>query len=316
MRDQPTIPLSRLLALRQFPFLAHAELDELAVFADNVHEARFAAGAVVSAADTPPLHLVLEGQIAHPGAHAGSTRTCGPRDVFGMLEVLSGRSLRGPATALTETRTLVLPASDCIELLEDNFGVLRALLRGLAASVVVHRLPRPVPASLPAIAGTPLTLVERLIVLRRQLGLPGARLQPLAALAQACEELRWAPGDRVAESGDDARGAFVVLEGTLRPTCCTNAPILSPGDAFGGLETLADLRLPHTYEAVVPVRVLWAGHAALHDVLEDHTDLALALVSQLATALLEAHASVADAALVASTSATWAAAHTHELGLS
>lgn len=287
MGEASTIPLARLLTLRQFPFLAAAELEELVMFAENLVATTFAGGTEIAApgGGPPSLHLILDGQIAT----TGDASTRGPREVFGMLEVLAGASVAAPAFAVGETRTLSLAAAECLEVLEDSYGLLRNLLGELAARVLT--LPGRARASTSTRLVVPsgrLTLVERLIVLRRHLSFAGARLQSLAALAQASIEVAWAPGERVIRAGERAHGSLVILDGVLRPTCCDAAPVLGTGDALGGLETLAGLRHVHTYEATTPVRALWSEEAALLDVLEDHTDLALALVGRLARALLAA----------------------------
>ena len=59
-----------------------------------------------------------------------------------------------------------------------------------------------------------------------------------------------------------------------------------PGQAFGRLETLAGTSYASTVEARTPVRVLRVPAAAIVDVMEDHTDFALALIAQLASSVL------------------------------
>ena len=84
MVDDPFV-LRRVLWLRQFPWLHEAELREVTMLAENLTEVRFAPGAVVAPAHVrpPALHFVIEGELAN------ATRTWGPRNVVGAVEILA-----------------------------------------------------------------------------------------------------------------------------------------------------------------------------------------------------------------------------------
>jgi len=289
MADTP-IPLHRLLSLRQFPALASVELVELVMVAENVVESTFPPGTSFATADArvAALHLVLDGRIET--RHGTSVETWGPRQVFGLLEVLAGRSAVASAIAATMTRTLRLAAGDTIEVLEDNFGLLRVTLRELAARLVgyVDR-PRVQAQHHLGFSGTgSLTLVERLIVLRQHMPFVGGRLQALAAVAHAAEEMSWPAGITVAQSGSMADAAIMIVEGTLRATRPDGVSrILRAGDAIGPLETLAGMRHGATVETTSPVRAISCSGATILDVLEDHTDLGLMMIASFAGALLD-----------------------------
>ena len=282
MSDRNPTMLRRMLALRQFPLFAGAELDELATLADNVIETTLPAGAVVAAAGAhlPSLHCVIDGRIASANV------TWGPRDVCGVLEVLARREPTATAVAAVETRTLQLSGGELGEVLEDNFGVLLSVLRALAgrALATAARSGRPAPRL--ASVG-PLGLVERLIVLRRQVPFAKARLQALATLAQASEELTLPAGAVLTRAGAPATRAIVVIEGALQGRRLDGDPVVhGPGDAIGMFETLGGLRYRETIEATAPVRALASSGSALFDVLEDHTDVGLAMLATLASTLL------------------------------
>jgi CRP-like cAMP-binding protein len=293
MPDFNPIVLRRMLALRQFPLFGGAELAELANVADNVIEAEYAAGAVIAGAGArvPAMHLVLDGRIEARGAAA---RAWGPREVYGELEVLAERRPAAAAIAATATRTLQLTSTDVGELLEDNFGLLLAALRDLAARLVPARGARPLRAlEVPRVES--LGLVERLIVLRQQVPFAHGHLQALAMLAHASEELSFPAGAVLARAGDPAAGSLVVLDGQLAARGPDgSARVLGPGDVVGNLETLAGLRHERTLEAVTPVRALRSGETAIFDALEDHTDFGLAIIARLAGALLDLPAVEAD----------------------
>ena len=214
-------------------------------------------------------------------------RHWGPREIFGALEVFAGREPATAAIAATETQTLQLSAADLAELLEENFGVLLSVVRELAARMLVVAKPTARPVALPNL-GASLGLVERLILLRQQTPFIGARLQGLAMLAHASEEISWAPGAVVARAGTLASGALLVIEGTLREHRRDGTSHeLGPGQLIGALETLAGLGHDVTIEAISPVRILRSSNIAIFDALEDHPDMGMSMIATFARTLLD-----------------------------
>lgn len=316
MSDHDPVLLRRLLELRQFPMFAGAELGELAMLAENVREIWYPNGAVIA---RPPaldaIHLILSGRIdagaqAHP-AHRP----------FGVLEVLARRPLGAPAVAVGETRTLRLTAAELREVLEDNFGLMLITLRELAGRTLAAG---PVlaagavrsagsagaagsaTAAAPASQASPLGLVERMIVLRRQLpftsaascGPPAERLgraplEAIAILAHASQETTWPAGAVMARSGDPSHHARFLLDGTARVTRDEGEPyLLGSGSSLGVLESLAGAPHAGTVEVVAPVRALEIASSVIFDVLEDHTELGFALIESLAGGLLDTAAAL------------------------
>ncbi len=287
MPDLQPHGLRRMLSLRQFKLFESADLDELATIAENLIETRVPAGTVLATAGTRlrALHLILEGRIeTRPRAHAW-----GPRQAFGALEVFANREALHTTVAATELRTLHLSAADIGEVLEDNFGVLLATLRELASRVVALAPPPPRAATM-FTPGNPLGLVERLILLRQQLPFTRARLQALATLAHASDEIMWPAHTVVVRAGDPATGGFIIVDGTMLATRSgsVTTELLEPGALVGHLETLAGLPHSATIETTLPVRALRSGSSAILDVLEDHTDVGLAMMATFAGALLDA----------------------------
>jgi CRP-like cAMP-binding protein len=285
MPEIKPILLRRVLTLRQFPLFAAAALDELATMAENLISARFPAGALVAPAQSrvAAVQLVISGSI-ESRPHG---LTWGPRSVFGALEVAANRELADAVVAVTDTETLQLPAADFSDVLEDNFGVLISALRELSGRLIESALPPAKAVAVTSAAG-PLGLVERLILLRQQLPFAKARLQPLAMLAHASEELDYPVGSILASAGDPATCGIVLVEGSLRahrdggPTHA-----LGPGQHFGFVETLALAQHSYTLEATSQLRVLASPGPAILDVLEDHTDVGVAMITAFATALLD-----------------------------
>lgn len=284
MRDFSTVPVQRLMALRQYPGFADADLSELAVLAENVVEEDFAAGAIVTRAGrVPSLHLVIEGRI-QMGANSW-----GPRDLVGALEAMAGRHTTEPMVATADTRTLQLGAADFADILEDSFGLLTNVRRAMARSVLAARRHRNAfPPSRPQLATAtigPLGLVDKLLVLRHQLPFASGRIHALAALAEATREVSWPVGAVITHTGDPATGSYLILEGAVRMRGLDR--VAGPGDAIGALEMLGEVAHRESTEALTPVRALESPAVAVLDLTEDHTDLALAMVAALASELLD-----------------------------
>jgi CRP-like cAMP-binding protein len=304
MRDGSPMALRRLLALRQFPVFASAELAELAIVADNVTETSFPAGTRVAAPTRlPALHLIVDGRIElrtpQSDGDAGARIVAWePREAFGLYEVLASRPFAATAFAVTDTRTLRLGASDLTDILEDNVGLLVSLIRDLAKRVVGLELAHVAPPLAPAAnRSEPLDLVERMIVLRTQVPILSRRLEPLAMLAHAMQELRWPAGTTIAEADELARDAFVILSGAVaRSREGSTGEVAGAGATLGLIETLGGLRYGSTLTALVPTRALQIPIAMLFDVVEDHTELGLAVVAAFASMLLDAAAYAGPAA--------------------
>jgi CRP-like cAMP-binding protein len=282
--DLDAITLRRVLALRQTAFLADVELAELATLARNATEAVLPTGTRVAVAGdrVAAVHVVLDGQLARRG---GEPFTWSRHDVFGSLLVLADLPARFDVGAAVPTRTLEIASDDLRDVLDDNFGVLVAALRGVARRLVALGGGTPAPA-LPPITG-PLGLVERVLLLRRQPAFARASVRALASLAQTATEQEWRAGAILAHRGELATEAWIVTSGEL----AAGERRFGPGAAVGLVETLAASEHGAPYEAITPVRTLSVTGAAILDVLEDHTDLALGVVSALSRDLLERGAS-------------------------
>ncbi len=87
-------------------------------------------------------------------------------------------------------------------------------------------------------------------------------------------------------SGDEERStaAREILEGAVKIRGTDR--ILGPGDAVGTIEVLAEALQQETAEAVMPVRALQVSAASIFDVIEDHTELGLAVIASMAGELL------------------------------
>jgi CRP-like cAMP-binding protein len=263
MRDADPILMRRILSLRQFPMFMHADIGELVVVAENIIERTFQASEAV---DGDFLHFVVDGVLA------SGDRQVRAREVHGVLDALANRPAP-PTIALVPSHTFALDGADYLDVLEDNFGLLLATMRDLAANVAFTATR----SELPHVDDTKLGLVERLIVLRQQFPLEAARLETLSILAHAATEARFSAGATMRAPGSPA-DALVILSGTVH----AGDRVLGPGDSLGFVEALAGSRYAEPVEAVTAVRVLETRAATILDVLEDHTDLGLSILRALA----------------------------------
>jgi CRP-like cAMP-binding protein len=131
-------------------------------------------------------------------------------------------------------------------------------------------------------------MVERLIVLRQQLPFSRARLQALAALAHASDEVDWPGGTRIITPGEAADAGLVLVDGIVhvrRPDGTSFT--LGPGEPLGYLETLAATEHSLRVETTTPVRALRSTATAIQDVLEDHTDVGVSMLAAFSALLLD-----------------------------
>lgn len=277
MRDSTMVPVQRLMALRQYPGFAAADLNELAVLAENVVEQEFPAGTVVTRAGrVPAVQLVLDGRLA-----LGDT-AWGPNAAVGAIEAMAGRAVTVPLVAAVDSRTLQLGAADFADILEDNISLLSSVRRSVARLLLAMRRQLPARTQL-AIGGRPLGLVDRLLVLRHQLPFANGRIQALAALAGTAREVAWPSATPIACAGISSGDAYVIVDGAVR----MRDRVLGPGDAVGLLEALAEVPAVDSAESLVPTRALHISASALFDLVEDHTDLGLAIIASLASELVD-----------------------------
>lgn len=292
MRDSNPISMRRLLTLRQFPGFAEAELSDLANIADNTYETTFAAGDVIAEpGHLEAIHLVIEGNLA------GGSRSWAANQLFGLFEVLAGRPIAHRVIATVKTRVLSLAANDFSEILEDSYSVLHSARKAMTRRLLfierngrqLH--PQHTPFTLADLPNHKLGMVERLIILRQQMQFAAGRAQALAAIAQASEERQFPAGVVIADIGEEAAGGLIVLTGLVRATRPDGYSVVyGPGDGFGGLSTMAALPFDRTFETMTPVRSLFTPARVIMDIMEDHTDYALGLLSRLASHLLDLEA--------------------------
>ena len=133
--------IEKVLLLRGASLFHHCNAEAVVRIASIAAERRFEPGqdiyAVGDAADA--LYFVVKGLVrveqaddAGPDA-ANCSRSLGPREAFGVHEILSG-GLRGArACALEPTVTLAIEAEDFFDLLSHDIEIVKALFREVMA---------------------------------------------------------------------------------------------------------------------------------------------------------------------------------------
>ena len=291
--EESASTIERMLAIKGLPVFVDVHPDELAVIAEHVRLCTFRRGETLFAGAQAPvstIHLVLDGRVTeYRGGRPFTTH--GPQHVLGGEDALALSSTDVVAVADEDTRTLAIERDHLRDVLEDNFGVLSAALRGVAAATLRLRrrivpsagyLDSPPPA--PERPHLPDELGARVAFLWEHTWLRHARASTLGQLASDAESVALGNGERLWAAGDRGEDALVVVAGRVR--CETGDGLqhftLGRGAVIGLEEVLAmDERW---CGAVVraPGSALRITRASLVDVLEDDPDSALALLAALA----------------------------------
>jgi len=286
--DLDAIALRRVLTLSETGLLGGVALSELATLAGNAVEVELPAGSLVATAGArvAAVHVVIDGSLVASG---GSGWRWHRHDIFGAVHVFADRAARHDVRAAVATRTLQIDAEDLTDLFDDNFGVLVATIRAVAARLADGGIDLS-PAT-PAVVGVPLGLVDRLFLLRRQLPFTHGSVRALASLAGAATEQTWPAGAVVARAGDPATCAWWLGDGEVRILDSDREIArLGAGSAVGLVEMLAGGRHRTTIETTATTHALAATAAALVDVIEDHTELGIDVLAALSRELLDRNA--------------------------
>ncbi|MDX1385647.1 MAG: cyclic nucleotide-binding domain-containing protein, partial [Thermoanaerobaculia bacterium] len=92
--------IEKVMLLRRVPLFAHCSAEEVVRIAAIAGERRFEAGDPIYGANDPAeaLYCVVDGSVSVADDNGGS-RVVGPRQTFGVTEILSGRLRAGEARA-------------------------------------------------------------------------------------------------------------------------------------------------------------------------------------------------------------------------
>ena len=287
--------LERVMLLRTFPAFAELAPGHLAALAELAVERSFPAGSEIHPEGLPvrEVHYVLTGEVAIR-RRGQEVRRLGPRSVIGGLAALA--RLRDGYQVITtaDTTTFSFTHEDQVDVFEDNFEMMTGVLRGVAGAYIDDRRRagtaagfegEPDPGVMPA---QPLGLVGKLAVLRRTTPFDLAEIEALAELARDSPERRHPAGTTLWRTGDPAGHSLLVVAGVIEGHVPENGQRFRLGarSIAGGLDSLAERPRWFDATAASELAVLEVGHAALLDVLEDHTGMAMDVLRAMAGGVL------------------------------
>ena len=308
-------PVQRALILKTFPGFVSLSAAELAVLASVVRERFFPAGSVILEPGVPVMafHLVVEGkvQILHAGR---PTRELGPRSSVGGLGALTRDPRGAHAVALEDTVTLEIDTDDMQDVFEDNFNILMGVMRTLTRTVREFQIKAGGGAASGGHkvfegldADQPLTLVDKMLFIRKASSFARVSIEALAELAAQATELRLRAGEQLWPVGGFADYSALIVNGVVECRPEHLEPFeLGPGFVVGGPDSI--IGDPRWYEAVAKtdVIVLEQWRTTTLDVFEDHIEVAMSLLRTLAagfTKKLEEMAALQAAASLAGSDA-------------
>lgn len=290
-------PLDRVLFLRTIPIFEGLRPAHLAAIAQHARERVWPVGALLQTPDqaAETVYLVVEGEVELSHAD-GVTQRIGPGQTVGVLELLSRSQTALTARTTRDTVALEFDWDAQFDICEQHFPVLAQYIRYLAGRTIegLGRDPRALEAEaeaaelVPLPAERPLNLVERILVLYGSQEFSRRSPDALAELAHHVAEVRYGAGEKIWDAGAHADHFVLLAAGTVECRLPDGGALpIRAGTTIGLYEMLA--RAPRWYVAraageVVGLRI---DFDPFLDILEDHFDLALDVLSLLARNLLE-----------------------------
>jgi CRP-like cAMP-binding protein len=285
----------RELLLRSLDGFAPLPGDAIALLAEHsrVRAVREGERLLVLGEPIHHVYVVLAGSVrwqrkGRPPQHAGAQQVAGwltlmARDPNGMDAVVERDSL-----------VLELPA-DTLELaLEDDFAIVRNMLRMGAHQLITARGQLPAhPGRVPPLElGEPRvqrrTLAERIIAMREVPIFKRCNIEALISLVRTNRELRAEPGEVFWNVGDYAPFWLLVEYGHVR---CANAEgqVMDVGTGFvlGIMDAIAQVPRSYSARAESPVIGNRIDLASFMGVLEMHAELAREFLAFLALSVLD-----------------------------
>jgi CRP-like cAMP-binding protein len=263
-----------------------------------LEERTFAPGEIIYREGTPSerVYFVRDGSVRldQSTARSGASSVLDGRFIIGWSDALADRLHTCTTTAVGLTRVESIEVDAMIELLEDSFEITRAAILGAGRDIQVifeRALQAAVPIPEPPPEKTSwrapsnrLSVVERMLLLMSVGFFRRAAVQTLADLAALAHERSLAEGDLVSERGGKRDELFVVIDGTVQAE--RSDPDFSvtfgPGMLVGGAASFGAPALSWQTRCTSTTRLLTLRIDALFDEMEEHFDLARAVLSSLA----------------------------------
>ena len=128
----PMARIEMVVFLQSVDLFAYCNAEQMLRLAAIASERHVPASEVIYHRNDPPdaLFCVVEGRVDLTGASNGRSQA-GPRDTFGVTDIMSGQLRTCDAIADTDIRLLVIEAEDFFDLLSNNIEIVKALFRRL-----------------------------------------------------------------------------------------------------------------------------------------------------------------------------------------
>ena len=131
---KPLAQIEKVLLLRGADLFSQCNAEAVVRIASIAAERRFEGGATIYGVGDPAdaLYFVVSGRVDVAESNDGE-RVLGPRETFGVREILSGRLRSTRARAVEPTVTLAIEADDFFDLLSHDIEIVKALFREMLA---------------------------------------------------------------------------------------------------------------------------------------------------------------------------------------
>ncbi|PKN57968.1 MAG: hypothetical protein CVU56_08245 [Deltaproteobacteria bacterium HGW-Deltaproteobacteria-14] len=284
--------MERLLVMRRNPVFTGLPPQDLEVLSQLGRESVFRRGELLQHQDEPILttHLIVEGvvEVMRDGVVGERVEAEGG---VGGPDFFAQRRLGLRATALTEVVALSFSTDVLLEVLEDQFSIVRRLFRMTTKAFIEMMRRLPGDRDMPDLRarppcrhlGRPLDLVERLVFLRRMPGFTESSVDTMTEIAKAFEEVRLPAGHTLWREGEASSRIICVVDGLVRETAAGRPGVVRnhPYAMMGAATSFAEQ--PHfmTATTVTPVVALVIDLGRLLDVLEDNFEMSMALLGLL-----------------------------------
>ena len=284
-------PYERLMLLKEISLSGHPPVAALAALAQQADERQLAAGENLMEHDRPWEHAyaIVEGHVSL-SQDGQLLYSAGPREVFGLLEILARVEGGFEARADVDTLVLQLRATTLLSVLQDHFVMSLDTIRALGRMMLstpdwlttnLGRRRFTVPEIM---SSEGLDLVDRIRVLQATEIFVRSRVDSLAEVASQCEEFRAEAGTVLWQEDEESNWMAVLLDGRVESTSKNGLRFAwSPGTAPGVIETLAAARRWHDATAVTSVTGLRLSAERFLDALEDDFAMAADVLWALAT---------------------------------
>lgn len=291
--DKPKLSaIQRTLILRGFGGFANLSAEELALLASICREKFYSAGDVMHEPGKPvtSFHLVIDGEV-QMYRDGVPTQVLTGRSTVGGLASLARDPRGAHAVAQTDVFALMMDGEDMDDVFEDNFGIIYNLLLGLGsvlreaqiaagggAAVDTHKRIEKIDTS------RKLSLVDKMFILKQATAFSDVSVEALAQMARDAEETRFAAGEQIFARGVVADWSMLLADGVVN--CIPEeGKTFQFGPSFyvGSLDSMTQSPRWYACEAETDVVALKIHIQRLLDLLEDHTEMALAMLRNFAT---------------------------------